>query len=389
MNELSPSQAAAIASGVYLLVDRSVQSLQARGEPLGCEGLFHADGRSGFQGRSGNLAWHALSGFGYIAAGEGSFAGDVLIATRGTLTTTDWLSNANIGLQLGPSGLPVHAGFHEIWKTFKPSLETFLRGRNPTRIHCVGHSLGGALATITADMISAGRIADVMLYSFGCPRTGDGIFSRALTQRVGRGQIHRVFHPSDPVPMIPLFPFWHAPVGQHGLAISNAKGGLINSSAHSMRESYIPALGGSSWLSLAGAAAQRADEAQQAQGWLERSAQGQSGFVMGSAKLLDMIGRALRWLMLSAAKVAGHSVGAALSVGATVLDQVAWVLSTGASLSMQVAGYVKTLIGAIFSFLGRSAIGVGDVTVAFLRWVLALLYTSVRAAAQGALARLR
>ena len=34
MSELSPAQAAAIASGVYLLIDRSVQSLQARRDAL-------------------------------------------------------------------------------------------------------------------------------------------------------------------------------------------------------------------------------------------------------------------------------------------------------------------------------------------------------------------
>ena len=389
MNQLSPGQAAAIASGVYLLMDHGVQALQARGETLGCEGLFHVDDSSRFKGRAGNMVWHSLSGFGYIAAGEGAFAGDVLIATRGTQTTVDWLSNANIGVQFGPSGLPVHAGFHEVWKSFKPRLETFLRGRNPTRIHCVGHSLGGALATINADMISAGRMADVVLYTFGCPRTGDGIFARALTQRVGAAQMHRVYHPSDPVPMIPLFPFWHAPVGRAGLAISNAKTGLIDKSAHNMLGSYIPAVGDSSWSGLASAASARADEARQVQGWLERSAQGQSGFVMGSARLLDMIGRALRWLMVSALKLAGHGLSATLSAGATVLDQVAWALSTGASLSKQVAGYVKTLIGAIFRFLGRSAAGVADVTVAFLRWVLALLYTSLRSAAEAALARVR
>lgn len=40
-------------------------------------------------------------------------------------------------------------------------------------------------------------------------------------------------------------------------------------------------------------------------------------------------------------------------------------------------------------FLGRNARAVAEVTVAFLRWVLALLYTSLRAAAEAALARVR
>ena len=111
MNELSPSQAAAIAHGVYGLRNLGVGELQAGGQPLGSENLFHVDDSSRFEGRSGNMVWHSRSGSGYIAAGEGIFAGDVLIATRGTLTAADWFSNANIGLQYGPAGLPVHAGF--------------------------------------------------------------------------------------------------------------------------------------------------------------------------------------------------------------------------------------------------------------------------------------
>ena len=38
------------------------------------------------------------------------------------------------------------------------------------------------------------------------------------------------------------------------------------------------------------------------------------------------------------------------------------------------------------SFLGRKVVGAADVTVAFLRWVLALLFESLRAVALRALA---
>ena len=47
---------------------------------------------------------------------------------------------------------------------------------------------------------------------------------------------------------------------------------------------------------------------------------------------------------------------------------------------------MKNLIGAIFSFLGRKIVGAAEVTVAFLRWVLALLFESLRAVALRALA---
>ena len=64
MNELSPSQAAAIAKGVYGLINRDVQTLQARGQTLGSENLFHVDDSSRFTGRSGNMVWHSRSGSG-------------------------------------------------------------------------------------------------------------------------------------------------------------------------------------------------------------------------------------------------------------------------------------------------------------------------------------
>jgi hypothetical protein len=80
------------------------------------------------------------------------------------------------------------------------------------------------------------------------------------------------------------------------------------------------------------------------------------------------------------------SVGLALTAGATVLDQLAWLLGHAAQLSRDLGSQLKTLIGAIFRFLGRKIVGATEVTVAFLRWVLALLFESLRAVALRALA---
>lgn len=46
---------------------------------------------------------------------------------------------------------------------------------------------------------------------------------------------------------------------------------------------------------------------------------------------------------------------------------------------------MKTLIGAIFSFLGRKSIQAVEVTAAFLRWLLELLFMSVRTVALRAI----
>lgn len=393
MDLLTPQQAAQIASGVYALRTISIAKMRENQQTLGCEGLFSVDENSRFEGYSGAMAWKKLSGFGYIADGEGPFNGDVLVATRGTQggkLGPDWVSNYNIGMQAGPSSLPVHAGFHEIWKTFSQGLGDFLASRQPRRVHCVGHSLGGALATLTADLVTTTHKREVALYTFGAPRVGDPVFARSLTARVRAERIFRVYHPSDPVPMIPLFPFFHMPFGGSGLQVSNQLGGLINADAHAMEDSYLAAVGQASWADLQRCARQRADEeASQVKSWLERAADGRGGFVMGSARLLSMIGKALRYLVAQAGKLMVCGVQANLLVSFTVVDQLAWLLSQAAHLSLEIGRSVLVLIGAIFAFLGRKTIQLANVTAAFLRWLLALLFTSLRSTAERALALVR
>jgi hypothetical protein len=101
-----------------------------------------------------------------------------------------------------------------------------------------------------------------------------------------------------------------------------------------------------------------------------------------------MISRALAWLMAKAGQMVMGGLGVTLAVGATVLDQLAWLLTRAAQLSAQLAVHVKTLIGAIFRFLGRKAAETVDVTVAFLCWLLQTLFSSLRAVGQRALTML-
>lgn len=390
---LSPPQAAAIASDVYKLHLTGLAELRATKQSLGCEGLFDLRNDDRISGTSGMLRWKQVSGFGYIATGirGTAFSDDVLIATRGTLGKKwgpDWLSNYNIGVELGPSGFPVHAGFHRIWKTFSIDLAAFLRGRNVRRVHCVGHSLGGALAALSADHLSRMGFG-VSLYTFGSPRVGDLVFSRAVTQRIGADNIHRVYHSSDPVPMIPLFPFWHMPFGQTGMSVANELSGLINADAHAMEDSYRRAVESfATWNDLRAAAAARTDQAERSRSWLEQSAQGKGHFLKGSAKLLAMIGRALEWLLKKSGQLMANGIGAGLVGAVTVLDRIAWTLTQGARLSKEIAGHVKTLIGAIWAWLGRATDSAAEVTTAFLRWVLQLMFQALRITAQRAIERL-
>jgi len=383
MNEFTPSQAALIARGVYRLREDSVGAVHDRGQSLGCEDMFQIADSSRFQGQSGSMAWKKLSGFGYIAEGKGKYQGDVLLVTRGTAMRVDWLTNFNIGMQLGPGGHLVHAGFHETWKSFRNDIQAFLANRNPTNIHCVGHSLGGALAALNADYLSDIRAGQVKLYTFGAPRAGSFLFARSLTNRIGSDNIYRVSHPSDPVPMIPLFPFQHLPHNREGMIISNQLNGLINAGAHGMEPSYIPAVDGKAWHDLLAPA--EPDWDVKAKTWLEQSALSGHGFLMGSAKLLIMIGKALIWILKKSKDILLGAIGTALTVGATVIDQLAWLIGRAVDLSKELAGHVKTLINAIFKFLGRVVSATVSVTVSFLRWVLGLLFDTLSTVAATAL----
>lgn len=386
MPTLDPSTAAAIARGVYRLREDSVATVADRGQRLGCEDFFTVDDGSRFTATSGGLAWKQLTGFGFVAFGKGPYQGEMLIATRGTAIGVDWLSNLNIGMQIGPGSLPVHAGFNEVWKSFAPAIRAFLTNRNPSRIHCIGHSLGGALATLNADLLTAGSIAPVTLYTFGAPRSGGHFYANSLTKRLGPDHVYRVSNPADPVPMIPLFPFSHLPFNKPGLAIANQTGSLISIKAHSMEPSYIPGVAGQSWATMAeGAKVSDADT----KSWLESAAEGRGNILMGAASVLTMIGRALTWILKKVGGLIVAALGSTLAVGATVLDQIAWLLFQGASLSVEVATWVKGPMKAIFRFLGRAADVAKDLTTAFLRWVLDLLFQSLRGVATLAIEAVR
>jgi len=383
MNELSPDQAAKIARGVYRLREDSVSTVHQRGQSLGCEDLFEVSENSRFEGKSGALAFKSLSGFGYIAQGTGKYQGDILLVTRGTAMRVDWLTNLNIGMQTGPSGHLVHAGFNETWKSYRSEIQSFLSKRNPETIHCVGHSLGGALAALNADYLSNANVGKIKLYTFGAPRAGSFIFSRSLTNRIGSDNIYRVSHPSDPVPMIPIFPFQHLPYNRDGMRISNDLSGLININAHGMEPSYIPGVKDKTWQNLL--IQDEPDWEQKAKAWLDQSALGEHSFLMGSAKLLLMISKALVWILKKVKDVLVGAVGTTLTVGATTLDQLAWLISRAAEISIEIAGYVRTLIGAIFKFLGRAVVTTVSITSAFLSWVLNLLFSTLSSIASCAL----
>ncbi len=97
-------------------------------------------------------------------------------------------------------GGKIHRGFHdaldEIWHDLAPCLQDLSKRRCPVWV--TGHSLGGALAVLTA----ARHDSVVGTYTFGAPRVGDGRFTALFPEAV-----HRFANNNDIVPHLPPFPY--------------------------------------------------------------------------------------------------------------------------------------------------------------------------------------
>lgn len=98
----------------------------------------------------------------------------------------------------------VHQGFQkalkEVWENVR-GIVTGYRARNPhAEVLFTGHSLGGALA-----VLAYSRFADpnFSLYTFGCPRVGDGAFRDRVLSNPGEG-VYRIVNFNDAVSHIPL-----------------------------------------------------------------------------------------------------------------------------------------------------------------------------------------
>ncbi len=372
MNSLSAVQTAIIADEVYAIRENDIQkAMKLSRNGLGFENEFTIAERARFHGTTGPFFLKTRTGFGYIAEGQGKRQGEVLIAIRGTVPgIQDIGADLNIGLQTGPSGWPVHAGFNDTFKSFKQDLHSYFANKNSTHVHCVGHSLGGALATLTADFLSENKIAGVSLYTFGSPRTGTIGFSHNLTRKIQAENIYRVHHRSDPVSMIPIFPFSHVPVSTADIAL-DWPGSLIAPAAHSMKN-YMTTIGNTEWNGLRSGSADY-NTTNSVDHWLK--ATDSNNILMFSAKSLWMITKALAWIIK---KVLIGVIGTSLAVTATLVDQLAWFLRQGAMASLEIAGYIKSLIAKILQFLGKYVSIGADLTVSFIRWVLALLFSTLQ-----------
>lgn len=368
--ELSPGESAEIANSAYALrlstdmLDAATAAPRAR-DAFDLRGGVRLSGVTGL----GAAALQQRTGFGYVAFGKGSRKGECLISVRGTFKTSacDWITNARMAGVQGPSGFCVHAGFWAAARSLLPQVRDELRShRDISTIHIVGHSLGGAIATLMADSLGDTGCG-VKLYTFGAPRSGVELHAAYLTEKLGAGNIHRAWHDTDPVPMVPIFPYSHVPYGSQAHAMKGP-GKRVNVDAHLMPE-YIRSVGESSWESLP-LLPSKPGGLERAEAWLAQAADNGGMSIMLSATALRLILSALDEIL----KQLGNAAGLVLLGGATIIDSLARLLYSGALQSIRLAGMIRNLMLASMRFMGRVVSAGVNITVGFVQYVLDLLF---------------
>ncbi|AEO56237.1 hypothetical protein MYCTH_100838 [Thermothelomyces thermophilus ATCC 42464] len=130
----------------------------------------------------------------------------IVVSFRGSSSIQNWITDFDIIQR--PCNLTddclVHTGFDRAWEEVANEVLnglTAAAAAHPSyRIAVTGHSLGGAVATVTAAHVRrAGFQAD--LYTYGSPRVGNEAFADFVTRQPGAE--YRVTHADDPVPRLP------------------------------------------------------------------------------------------------------------------------------------------------------------------------------------------
>jgi pimeloyl-ACP methyl ester carboxylesterase len=142
---------------------------------------------------SASTGFGVVSGFGYTLSFQQGSRRHAIVAMRGTREQlakgADLITDARGALaNFGGYG-PVHKGFKRTFDSLGTSLQRDSALIEKAHIvHCVGHSLGGAVATLVAAHYAA-RGKAVRLYTFGSPRVGalgthaaiKAVFSRRIS----------------------------------------------------------------------------------------------------------------------------------------------------------------------------------------------------------------
>ncbi|KAI8324896.1 alpha/beta-hydrolase [Martensiomyces pterosporus] len=136
---------------------------------------------------------------------------EIIVAFRGTTNLSEMLNNLKFSLvdwNGAGSGAKVHSGFSAAYTSaaniVRTSIDGLLKKDSQAKVVFVGHSLGGAQASLAAaDFVFRYPTlkTKVSLYTFGQPRVGNPVFANWMDRQ--DFPVFRVVHRTDLVSQLP------------------------------------------------------------------------------------------------------------------------------------------------------------------------------------------
>lgn len=365
---LDPRYAARLASNVYGIDDPDTLSLFL--------GIYKSD----MEVNQAKMATAVTGGYilkkphamAVFSAGKGAYQGQAFAAFMGTASLYDALTDLNTGVTTSHTGAHVHQGFHRAFNSVLFELKQFAAGlKGVTVVHCVGHSLGGAIATLTADWLRASSsVARANLYTFGSPRVGLSMFADKCTERVLASNIYRAHHETDPVPMLPTWPFFHVPTSDVDYLISSPVA-AVPWEYHLMRHYIRSAEAAESWQKIQSNRPQGYGQAA-IENWLKSD-----GVISLTANTLGLLGAALQYVIEKAAQATGIALVSGFSASFTLLDRMAMLLAKAEKLAVDTSAWVRHLVRKMAALVGITVKSGVDLTVEFIRLVFLKLHQRI------------
>lgn len=354
-----------------------VQSLKKAGKKASLKKTFEA--KTGFGTKTG---------FGYVLEYQSNGVRHAVIATRGTrpeLGLPDLITDAYFTPTAIFMGNPIHRGFSNTFNSLRGGLTNLRALRRASHIHCVGHSLGGAVANLVAAFVKSQYQKDVKLYTFGAPRVGTHFgFPGALESALGKENIYRVSHDNDPISWIPMFPFQHVLGGDRepNNIILKSPAGPGSMKNHSM-DTYTQKSENQTWSQMRGMKHLPSFEDRMMKRLWESDASGWFGQSMKGAALM---GGGIVWMLMKILRaILKVNVGTFVTVTGTVFDMICRLLYWGAQQVGKLGKMVWNWIKLAAEAIGKAIKTAADVTTAVLRYILERLVANLRRSVETAL----
>ena len=334
---------------------------------------------------SGTTGMGTSSGFGYVLQCKKGDRRHVVIATRGTrpeLGAPDLLTDLRAGMSSFGDYGPVHKGFKT---TFDSVIANLVRENKTIMdadvVHCVGHSLGGAVATLlAAHYARLGK--SVKLYTFGSPRVGAFMTYSSMHKHIGKDNIFRTAHDLDPVSLIGPFPYIHlnpSPGDANNFTLPSPTGSLFSTANHDMSR-YIDSVGSDlvqTWANARGLAGQVDHDNCVLAKWLLHQDNNPGWVQYASAKTLGILFKLFAHVL--------RTTSTSVVLGLSAVDLLAEMLNNGMCKAAAFSGQVFDLLRHAATWAGITVAAGADFTVQIIGRIMFIMLARLKAMAAHAI----